>query len=375
MTSGFLGETDLSIPAPWRLAVKDSIDLAGQTTGLGSTLFAHSPPAERSAEVVTRLLAIGYRVKGKTLMHGLALGATGINAETGTPTNPEFPGLVPGGSSSGSAAVIADGTADLAIGTDTGGSVRVPAACCNVPGIKTTLGLISREGVAPSHSSLDAVGFFARRADLLADAVRAAATRPLHEQPIRRVGVLSVAAAPGIAESVAAALDHAPFETVPVELAGLDAAFMAGFVIINCEAWRTFEAYTGRGLIAADVEERLLKGQAISSDALAEAEAVRLAFRAAVNKVLESVDALALPSLPIYPPSLADGAQAASGVALTRLARPFNVSGHPAISIPVPSMAGGPVSLQLVGRGDADAALCDAMASLQASLIEQARQV
>ena len=368
MTSGFLTGVDSSIPAPWRLAVKDSIDVAGRVTGLGSLLFANNSPAELSAEVVGQLVASGYQIVGKTKMHGLAMGATGLNAETGTPTNPMFPMLVPGGSSSGSAAVIADGSADLAIGSDTGGSVRVPAACCNVPGLKTTLGLVSREGVAPRQSSLDAVGFFSRSADILAAAVRATATRQLELRPIQRVGVLTVAAAPAINQSVTAALEGGPFETTAVELAGFEAAFQAGFVIINVEAWKTFEQYTGRGLIESDVEARLLAGKAISAEELADAEAIRLKFRAEANDLLTRVDAIVLPTLPIIPPTLAAGAQAASGVELTRLVRPFNVSGHPAISIPIPSLADGPVSLQMVGRWDADLALCDAMSRLQKSL-------
>jgi amidase len=353
MTSGFLSEICTDIASPWRLAVKDSIDLQGRITGMGSPLLAENSPALRTAPVVERLLAAGYRVKGNTRMHALALGATGINTEMGTPTNPAFPALVPGGSSSGSAAVIADGSADLAIGTDTGGSVRVPAACCNVPGIKSTFGLISRQGVAPAASSLDAVGYFARSADVLAAAIRA-------------TGVIAVAAAAGIAESLAAALAGGPFETCALELPGMDAGFTAGFVLINAEAWQTFAAFTRRGLIAADVEERLMLGKAITAAELAEAEAARLQFRAEVDAALTTVDALVLPTLPIFPPTLERGAQAASGVELTRLVRPFNVSGHPAISIPVPSLGDGPVSMQIVGRWHADLSLCDAMARLQA---------
>lgn len=367
MISGFMGEVDASAQSPWRLAVKDSIDLEGRVTGLGSRLFANATPATRTADVVTSLMAAGYAVKGKTLMHGLALGATGVNTEIGTPTNPAYPDLVPGGSSSGGAAVIADGSADLSIGSDTGGSVRVPAACCNVPGIKTTLGLVSRAGVAPAESSLDVVGFFSRNAITLTQAVRATATRALDDRPIVRIGLLSPASQPGIQQSIVAALRASPFDVTPAQLPGLDAGFDAGFTIINVEAWRTFASYTGRGLIASDVEERLLKGKSISAATLAQAEAARLAFRAEVDLALETFDALALPTLPILPPTLTDGAKAASGVELTRLVRPFNVSGHPAISLPVPPLANGPVSLQLVGRWNADAALCDAMARLQAT--------
>src|SRR5690606_8879821 len=138
-----------------RVAIKDSIDIAGYPTRSGSHAFADAPPATRHAHVVQAVLDAGWQIVGKTSLHELAFGVTGINDWSGTPVNPQAPDRVPGGSSSGSAVAVAAGLADIAIGTDTGGSVRVPAACCGIAGLKPTYGRVSRIGAQPAVSSLD----------------------------------------------------------------------------------------------------------------------------------------------------------------------------------------------------------------------------
>ena len=143
-------------------AVKDTIDIADHATQAGSPVRQNVPAAEAHARVVQQLLDNGYQLRGKTTLHELAFGVTGINRWSGTPVNPHYPALIPGGSSSGSATVVAAGEVDFSIGTDTGGSVRMPAACCGVVGLKPTWGRVSRQGVMPADSSLDCVGFFSR---------------------------------------------------------------------------------------------------------------------------------------------------------------------------------------------------------------------
>src|SRR5580698_6855331 len=132
-----------------RVGVKDSIDIEGMPTRLACACFADAPPAERHAEVVRALLDAGCRIVGKTNMHELAYGVTGINRWTGTPVNPRAPERVPGGSSSGSAVAVAMQLVDFAVGTDTGGSIRIPSACCGVYGLKPTYGRVSRSGGQP----------------------------------------------------------------------------------------------------------------------------------------------------------------------------------------------------------------------------------
>ncbi len=122
-----------------RVGIKDSIDIAGCATRMGSACLADAPPAPRHAAVVQALLEAGCRIVGKTNMHELAYGVTGINRWSGTPVNPRAPDRVPGGSSSGSAVAVAAGVADFTLGNDTGGSIRIPAACCGVYGLKPTV--------------------------------------------------------------------------------------------------------------------------------------------------------------------------------------------------------------------------------------------
>src|SRR5512133_2883665 len=144
-----------------RLAVKDLFDTAGLTTTYGSIVYADHVPKE-SAEAVTRLEASGYANVGKTNLHEFAYGITSVNPHFGTVPNPRYPGRMAGGSSGGSAAAIAAGLADVGLGTDSGGSIRIPAACCGIVGFKPSFGLVSLEGVFPLAPSFDHVGPMAR---------------------------------------------------------------------------------------------------------------------------------------------------------------------------------------------------------------------
>lgn len=160
--SGFISRFTLGTGA-LTFAAKDTLDIAGYPTRAGSPVLQNAPEATAHATVIQQLLdSGGCQLQGKTTLHELAFGVTGINAWSGTPLNPRYPALIPGGSSSGSATVVAAGEVDFAIGTDTGGSVRMPAACCGIVGLKPTWGRVSRQGVMPADSSLDCVGFFSR---------------------------------------------------------------------------------------------------------------------------------------------------------------------------------------------------------------------
>src|SRR5579871_5107323 len=142
-----------------RLAVKDCIDVAGLPTTVGCPVIAErAAPAGRDAAVVAAARRAGAQILGKTNLAELCWSAAGTNAWSGTPVNPADPRRLPGGSSSGSAVAVAVGEADVALGTDTGGSVRIPAACCGVVGLKTTWGRVPVDGVYPLAASLDTVG-------------------------------------------------------------------------------------------------------------------------------------------------------------------------------------------------------------------------
>jgi amidase len=146
-------------------AAKDVFDIAGHRTGNGNPVWLEThPPAARTASAVERVLAAGARIVGKTHTDELAYSLNGENVHYGTPINPRAPGRIPGGSSSGSAVAVAGGLVDFALGTDCGGSVRLPASYCGVYGIRTTHGLVPADGVIDLAKSFDTVGWFARAA-------------------------------------------------------------------------------------------------------------------------------------------------------------------------------------------------------------------
>ena len=149
-------------------ATKDVFDIAGNRTGNGNPVWLEThPPAERTASAVRRLLDAGARMVGKTHTDDMAYSLNGENVHYGTPTNPAAPGRIPGGSSSGSAAAVAGGLVDFALGTDCGGSVRLPASYCGLYGIRPSHGLVPADGVVPLAPSFDTVGWFARDAELM----------------------------------------------------------------------------------------------------------------------------------------------------------------------------------------------------------------
>ena len=353
-------ETHKRGPGP-TVAIKDSLDVAGWPTRCGSRAFEAAAPAQRNATVVQSLLDAGWQVIGKTVLHELAFGVTGINDWAGTPINPQAPERIVGGSSSGSAVIVAQGAVDAALGTDTGGSVRMPAACCGVYGLKPTFGRLSREGVSPQFSSLDCVGPMARDLDTLVAAMLAMdASFVMPRAPERvRIGLVEVACDSNIRAAIDREISRRGWECEVVSLTLLDSAFEAALSVINAETWAAFGQYTGRGVLGADIEARLLRAAATNDDELRAAEAVRAAFSEQVDGLLAQFDALVLPSLPRLPPLLADVRAGEPVIDLTRFLRPFNLSGHPALSVPIPCPPTClKTSLQLIGRKGGDAQLC-----------------
>lgn len=154
-------------------AVKDMFDIAGERTGGGSPEWlADAKPARRHAEAVRRVLAAGAAISGKTVCDEFFFSVTGANAHYGTPVNPRAPGRLPGGSSSGSAVAVAAGACDIALGSDTGGSVRVPAAFNGIYGIRPTHGRVDARGAMAMAPSFDSIGWFAASAGLFAGSAR-----------------------------------------------------------------------------------------------------------------------------------------------------------------------------------------------------------
>jgi amidase len=342
------------------VGVKDSIDVAGYPTQAASATLRDAPAALRHAVVVQSLLDSGCRIVGKTNMHELAYGVTGINHFTGTPLNPRYPDRVPGGSSSGSAVAVASGLVDFAIGTDTGGSIRIPAACCGVYGLKPTYGRVSRAGAHPAESSLDCIGPFARDPSMLERAMALIDPTFLAQEPPAepRVGLIDVDADPAITAAVERSLSRSQFTVLPRQLPSLAAAYTAALHLVAVETLAGFGHLLASDAMGADVRTRLLAARELSAADIAAAERCRAQFRAEVDAALEGIDALALPTLPVFPPDLESAGDARAALRMTALVRPFNLSGHPALTIPLEPRAPLPAALQLVGRWGADASLC-----------------
>ena len=365
----FLQRMELGGSGP-TVAVKDSIDVAQFPTTLASRCLRDAPPAARHAAVVQSLLAAGARIVGKTNLHELAFGVTGINHSAGTPLNPRAPGRVPGGSSSGSAAAVAARLVDFALGTDTGGSIRIPAACCGVYGLKPSFGRVSRAGVRPARTTLDCVGPLAgdvatiERAMTLIDA----SFRP-QPAPVRAaVGWLEIRPPPPLAAAVQAELARTGVTQRPVALSSWTAAYQAALTLVGAETCAAFGSLIDCPELGADVRQRLRSSRDIIPAQVAAAEDVRRLFRAEVDAALTGLQALALPTLPDLPPTLAAAADPAAALALSACVRQFNLSGHPAITLPI-EVQGLPAGLQLIGRHGEDEALC-ALARVIAARLE-----
>ena len=355
-----------------RLAVKDLIDLAGlPTTGGSAALEKTATPADHDAPCMVGARAAGAVIVGKVNLHELAFGASGVNEYFGTPVNPLDPRRVPGGSSSGSAVAVADGEADIAYGSDTGGSNRVPAAFCGITGLKTTHGRVPLGGVWPLAPSLDTVGPMAR--DVAGVAAGMALLEPGFAVDVPAAGRLGrirpagIDVDPAIDSAIDAALARSGLAVTEAMLPGWLAARDTCGVIIDAEAVESNrELLTDpvkRDLLGSDVRARLDGGATVTPDQLALARAAQPAWREAMMQALSEVDLLVLPTVPFYPPLLAD----VRGMHLTGFTNPVNLAGFPAVALPVPSTQRLPASLQLIGPPGSEALLLATAAIVEAA--------
>lgn len=341
-----------------RVAIKDLIDVVGTPTTAGCAVLARqAAPAERDAACMAGLRAADVAIVGKANLHELACGGTGVNQHYGTPVNPFDPACIPGGSSSGSAVALANGEVDVALGSDTAGSIRNPSACCGTAGLKTTWGRVSLEGVWPLAPSLDTVGPMAR--DVAGVIEGMALLEPGFEaapSPSRVIGRVRVADIdPVIDAAVDAVLAASEVEIVEVELPGWDAAGAAGFVVMFHELWvvdRDLYEQDAAGL-GADIVERMEEGREISSPAYEQARAQRDEWRAELAAAFGRAPVLAWPTLAMFPTRFDEPFPNTRRTGL-----PVNHAGHPSLALPVPAPGRFPASIQLVGPDWSEDLLC-----------------
>lgn len=341
-----------------RVAIKDLIDVVGTpTTGACRVLAALARPAGSDAACLAGLRAAEVTLVGKTNLHELACGGTGVNEHFGTPVNPFDPALIPGGSSSGNAVALAAGEVDLAIGTDTAGSIRTPSACCGTAGLKPTFGRVPVEGVWPLAPSLDAVGPMARDVagviggmGLLEPGFTAA-----HE-PAATIGRVRL---PDVDPVIDAAIDSllatSELEIVDIVLPGWDAAVDAACAVMFHEVWKVDRHLYEHDAasIGTDVRERLEQGRAVTAASYEAGLAHRVAWRAELAAAFERAPVLAWPTIEVLPPRI-DGP-----VPNTRRTNiGVNLAGHPSLALPVPTGGPLPTSIQLVGPDDTEPLLC-----------------
>ncbi|MFI0451461.1 amidase family protein [Actinomadura sp. 6N118] len=348
-----------------RLAVKDVIDVAGLPTGAGHPLWRETHPVPgRDAEAVARLRSAGFTVIGKTHTDELAYSLAGTNAHYGIPENPAAPGHLPGGSSSGSGSAVAANLADLALGTDTAGSIRVPASYTSLIGFRPTHSRAPRSGVVPLAPSFDTPGLITRDPFLLRTAATALLDPPANRAPgFERV--LVPADLPVGAEVRNAVMDGARVLGVEVEeeplfgaAEGWERARAAFAVVQGAEAWACHGAWIRRERprFGPGVAARFAAAEAISADEHAEARETLREVADLLHRVLRAT-VVALPTTPGPAPRL--GAAPADRLAVVRLTCLAPIAGAPALSLPALTAGGLPLGLSLTASPGLDECLLD----------------
>ncbi len=372
------------------MTVKDLFDEAGEVTRAGSVALEGAPPAAADAPVVARLRRAGMVVIGRTNMTEFAFSGLGANPHFGTPTSPwdRATGRLPGGSSSGAAVAAADGAGFGGLGSDTGGSCRIPAALCGVVGFKPTAARVPTEGALPLSFRLDSVGPLARSVACCAalDAVIAGEegrVLPAIELRGRRFANLTNHVTEGVEPEVA--LAHAAAlraleaagarieDLVLPEIAQLPAVgATGGFAASEAFHWhrdllaRTGERYDPR------IRKRILRGERMTAADYIGLLAARRAMIAAVAARTEPFDAVLCPTVPLLPPPVAavedEAEYSRINLLLLRNTTVANFLDRCAISVPCHAPGGAPVGLMLMGERGADAKLLALAAACEAAL-------
>jgi amidase len=362
-------------------AAKDLFDVAGHPTGGGNPDWAaHNPVPTRHAWAVARLLDAGATLIGKTITDEVSLGIVGENAFYGTPANPRAPGRVPGGSSSGSAAAVAGGICDTALGTDTGGSVRVPASFCGLYGIRPTHGRIPVGGMLPQAPSSDTTGWFARDALIFARVSAVMLGEDIPAELPRRLIVAGDAFA--FAEPEVGAALQPLVDRLAALLGDSREEIMAPGGIVSwaraqrtlqpAEAWLTFRDWIERHnpRLAYSVARNLYTGSQIAESERQWALLVRHEARGRLRRLLPHGTILCLPTTPFPAPKRGEPLSVASAQRdrILGLCAHGGLAGLPQVSLPGATIDGLPAGLSILGGPGSDATLVAVARALEVAV-------
>ena len=353
-------------------AVKDMYDIAGYRTGGGSPdWLAAATQANSNAAAVRRILDAGATIIGKTICDEFFFSVTGANAHYGTPANPRAPGRLPGGSSSGSAAATAAGVCDFALGSDTGGSIRVPASFCGLYGIRPTHGRVHLSGAMAMAPSFDVAGWFANGPGVFRRVGQTLLEGSSHPASIEALVILDDAFEQ--ADAPAAALLRSALAAMAGDLPGprqaravaegLDPWRECFRVIQAFEIWGIYGEFIERRRprLGPGVRERLAFAAKVSQREAEEARKVRARARDQIRRLGKPGTVLALPTTPSVAPRVDVSAEAlepfrANVMRLTCIA---GLSGLPQVTIPIGTVSGCPVGLSFLGWAGSDEVLLD----------------
>jgi aspartyl-tRNA(Asn)/glutamyl-tRNA(Gln) amidotransferase subunit A len=368
-----------SVYAGIPISVKDLFDVQGDVTRAGSIILNDAPPAKRDATAIARLRAAGFVLIGRTNMTEFAYGAHGINAHYGTPLNPwdRITRRIPGGSTSGGAVSVTDGMAFATIGSDTGGSVRIPAAACGIAGFKPTQARVPLDGAFPLSTTRDSIGPLGHSAAccIALDAVMAATEPVTASVSLKglRLGVPSTILLDSLDSEVADAFSRAlttlsragavveefVFAELNEEMAG---SLKANFSAVEAYALHRERLQQAPEKFDPNVRKRLMLGAGMIAADYVDLIHLRRRLMASANETTARFDALLAPTLPILAPTFAemesgDEAFFRNNALLLRNCAPFNVFDRPAWSLPCHRAGHGPVGLQVIGETGQDARL------------------
>jgi len=376
------------------VSIKDLFDIVGEVTCAGSIVLRGQPPAARNASIVDRLIAAGAVIVGRTNMTEFAFSGLGLNPHYGTPRNPwgrgsDGSGRIPGGSSSGSAVSVTDGMCAAAIGTDTGGSVRIPSALCGLTGFKPTARRVPMDGALPLSRALDSIGPLAAsvRCCAIVDAILAGeAPQPLAPAELdgARLAIPEDVVLDDMDEQVARSFDAAcarlarqgaRIRRLRIPAFAQLPQLQARGTLATAEAWAANRHLAATDAAAYDprVLARMRPGQVMGAADLLDLQAARQRWIAEVGACIDDVDALLMPTVPIVAPPIAplqadDELYTRTNALVLRNPTLINFLDGCAISLPCHEAGSAPVGLMLAAAGGRDARILALALAVEAAL-------